>query len=209
MTKLEVLQKDKVNAQNSQDLLDDEREQILEVIDKKITLEEKKNAKDAPKPAPKKTVKAAPQTPKVEKPEKPAPVAVSPQEKTQQETPKTTTSSTGVEQCKTIIADFNAAKRAKEAQEVRQKMVKEADTPKAIEEVKKLSDSQILASTKPKVRIDVFSREQLEKLAIKNISVRLANLPQKDKKEIPKDKILSLAVDVYKILDKKIDELLK
>ena len=197
MTKLEVLQKDKVNAQNSQDLLDDEREQILEVINKKIALEQKKNAKDAPTKPAKKTVKAAP-------------VAVAPKEETPKETPKTTdSSSTGVEQCKTIIADFNAAKRAKEAQEVRQKMIQQADSPEAIEEAKTLSDSQILASTKPKVRIDVFSREQLEKLAIKNISVRLANLPQKNKKEVPKDKILSLAVDVYKILDKKIDELLK
>lgn len=158
-----------------------------------------RNFKDAPKKEPK----------------KPAPVAVAPKE-----TPKTTDSndtgkstsagaSTGIEQCKNIIADFNAQKRAKEAQEVRQKMIQQADSPKAIEEAKTLSDSQILATTKPKIRIDVFSREQLEKLATKNINVRLTNLPQKDKKEIPKDKILSLAVDLYRILDKKIDELLK
>lgn len=116
-------------------------------------------------------IKTPPETKKEEKPEIPAPVAVAPKEEKPQETPKTTSSSsTGVEQCKTIIADFNAAKRAKEADQVRQKMVKEADTPKAVEEVKKLSDSQILATTKPKVRIDVLSKEKINSIVKQNLN---------------------------------------
>ncbi len=190
MTKLEVLQNDRKKVASSPDLREDEMIEILATIDDKIAKEEKKSGKTVAKKTVKPPAKVAEKP--TEKVEKPAPVAVEPKEEKPQETQKTTNStsaSTGVEQCKTIIADFNAAKRAKEADEVRQKMVKEAPTPKAIEEVKKLSDSQILASAKPKVRIDVLSKEKISSIVKQNLNHYLERFKSRiDAQKIKDDK---------------------
>ena len=127
-----------------------------------------------------------------EKPEKPQPKAA-----------------TEIDKCKEMIAQFKARQRAEKVEQARKELIAKAETPEKKEEIKQLPDNEVLAKANPKPRIDVFSKEKIKSLVLKNIENRQKNIPKTQKKTISEDKIKQVVNELYQELDKKIDKLLK
>lgn len=65
------------------------------------------------------------------------------------------------------------------------------------------------AKANPQPRIDVFSKEKIKSILLKNIQNRQKNIPKTQKINIQEDKIKQTVNELYNQLDKAIDKLLK
>lgn len=114
-----------------------------------------------------------------------------------------------IAQCRAVIERFNAKKRAEKAEEARKELLAKAETPEKKEEIKNLSDSEVLAKLNPRPRIDVLTKKELKRLAEKNLKTKLANIPKKDKKDISEENIKEIVNTLYEQLDKLTDKFLR
>lgn len=60
-----------------------------------------------------------------------------------------------------------------------------------------------------KPRIDVLSKQDLQRLVKQNFKIKLANLPKKDRKDISEENIKEIANTLYEQLDKLTDKILR
>jgi len=113
-----------------------------------------------------------------------------------------------IEECKKALSEFQAKQKTIKAEKIRKELLTNA-SPEEATKIQKLSTTELLAKANPKPRIDVFSKEKIESLVLKNIQNRQKNIPKTQKITISEDKIKQVVNELYKELDKRIDKLLK
>jgi len=113
-----------------------------------------------------------------------------------------------IEECKKALSEFQAKQKAIKAENIRKELLTNA-SPEEATKIQELSTTELLAKANPKPRIDVFSKEKIESLVLKNIQNRQKNIPKTQKNTISEDKIKQVVNELYNELDKIIDKLLK
>ncbi len=136
----------------------------------------------------------------------------------QEEAPKKTSKKTKetkeevsvkIQECKKAISEFQSKQKEIKAEKIRKELLAKSSSTEEATKIKAMTTTELLAKANPQPRIDVFSKEKIKSILLKNIQNRQKNIPKTQKINIQEDKIKQTVNELYNQLDKAIDKLLK